>query len=32
MGEVLGDGMKVVDAIEARYREKPNQGKIQRGQ
>jgi len=29
-GEVLGDGMKVVDKITSKYREKPNQGKIQK--
>merc|ERR1719401_1608416 len=27
--EVLGDGMKVVDRIQSKYREMPNQGKIQ---
>jgi len=27
--EVLGDGMKVVESIQAKYKEKPNQNKIQ---
>lgn len=27
--EVLDDGMKVVDGLQAKYKEKPNQGKIQ---
>jgi cyclophilin family peptidyl-prolyl cis-trans isomerase len=27
--EVLGDGMNVVDRIQSKYKEKPNQGKIQ---
>merc|ERR1719333_611240 len=27
--EVLGDGMKVVDHIQSKYKERPNQGKIQ---
>jgi peptidyl-prolyl cis-trans isomerase A (cyclophilin A) len=27
--EVLGDGMKVVERIQAKYKERPNQGKIQ---
>merc|ERR1719235_2117759 len=30
IGEVVDDGMNVVDKIEKRYREKPNQAKIQR--
>jgi cyclophilin family peptidyl-prolyl cis-trans isomerase len=30
IGEVVDDGMRVVDTIEARYREKPNQAKIQK--
>lgn len=30
IGEVINDGMNVVDKIEKRYREKPNQAKIQR--
>merc|ERR1719379_1677777 len=27
--EVVGDGMKIVDHIQSKYRERPNQGKIQ---
>jgi cyclophilin family peptidyl-prolyl cis-trans isomerase len=30
-GEVVGDGMDVVDAIESKYRERPNQGRIHAG-
>lgn len=28
-GEVLGDGMKVVDAIQSKYQEQPDQGEIE---
>jgi cyclophilin family peptidyl-prolyl cis-trans isomerase len=27
--EVVGDGMKIVDHIQSKYRERPNQGKVQ---
>jgi cyclophilin family peptidyl-prolyl cis-trans isomerase len=29
IGEVLDDGMDIIDQIQDEYREKPNQGKIQ---